>query len=72
MLYIEHCLSILPLFVAICEISLPGLTYGVYLVLFLKPGPTHNKKDHSHKKFQKVEFLLSLEDLDSGVLMVRD
>ena len=40
MLYIEHCLLILPLFVAICEIWLPGLTYGVYMVLFLKPGAT--------------------------------
>ena len=39
-LYIEHCLSILPLFVAICEIWLPGLTYDVYLVLFVKPGAT--------------------------------
>ena len=40
MLYIKHCLLILPLFVAICEICLPGLTYGVYLVLSLKPGAT--------------------------------
>ena len=40
MLYIEHCLLILPLFVAICEIWLPRLTYGVYLVLSLKPGAT--------------------------------
>jgi hypothetical protein len=39
-LYIEHCHLIIPLFVAICEIWLPGLTYGVYLVLFLKPGAT--------------------------------
>ena len=31
---------ILPLFIAICEIWLPELTYGVYLVLFLKPGAT--------------------------------
>jgi hypothetical protein len=30
-----------PLFVAICVIWLPGLTYGVYPVLFLKPGATH-------------------------------
>ena len=37
---------ILSLFVAICEISLPGLTYGVYLVLFLKPGAT-GKGDQS-------------------------
>ena len=36
MLYIEHCLLILPLFVAICGIWLSGLTYGAYLVLFLK------------------------------------
>ena len=43
MLYIEQCLSILPLFVAICEIWLPGLTYGVYLVWFLKPGATIHK-----------------------------
>ena len=42
-LYIEHCLLILPLFVAICEIWLPGLTYGVYLVLFLKSGATRAK-----------------------------
>ena len=34
------CLLILPLFVAICEIWLPGLTYSVYLVLSLKPGAT--------------------------------
>jgi hypothetical protein len=40
-LYIKHCLVILPLFVAISEIWLPGLTYGVYLVLFLKPGVTN-------------------------------
>jgi len=39
-LYNKHCLLILPLFVAICEIWLPRLTYGVYLVLFLKPGAT--------------------------------
>jgi hypothetical protein len=39
-LYIKHCHLILPLFVAICEIWLPRLTYGVYLVLFLKPGAT--------------------------------
>jgi hypothetical protein len=39
-LYIEHCLLILPLFVAIREIWLHRLTYGVYLVLFLKPGVT--------------------------------
>ena len=39
-LYNKYCLLILPLFVAICEIWLPGLTYGVYLVLFLKPGAT--------------------------------
>ena len=36
----KHCLWILPLFIAICEIWLPGLTYGLYLVLFLKPGAT--------------------------------
>ena len=36
----KYCLMILPLFVAICEIWLPGLTYGVYLILFLKPGAT--------------------------------
>jgi hypothetical protein len=40
MLYIEQCHLILPLFVVICEIWLLGLTYGVYLVLFLKPGVT--------------------------------
>ena len=39
-LYNKHCLMILPLFVAIYEIGLTGLTYGVYLVLFLKPGAT--------------------------------
>ena len=39
----KHCFLILPLFVAICDIWLPRLTYGVYLILFLKPGatPTH-------------------------------
>ena len=36
----KHCLLILPLFVSICENWLPGLTYGAYLVLFLKPGAT--------------------------------
>ena len=30
----KYCLLILPLFVAICEIWLPGLTYSVYLVVF--------------------------------------
>ena len=40
MLYSKHCLLILPLFIAICEIWLPRLTYGAYLVLFLKPGAT--------------------------------
>jgi hypothetical protein len=40
MLYIKHCLLILPLFVAICVIWLSRLTYGVYLVLSLKPGAT--------------------------------
>jgi hypothetical protein len=44
MLYIKHCLLILPLFVAICEIWLSGLTYGVYQVLFLKPGATFIQK----------------------------
>jgi hypothetical protein len=39
-LYIKHCHLIIPLFVAICEIWVPGLTYGVYLILFLKPGAT--------------------------------
>jgi hypothetical protein len=39
-LYIKQCLLILPLFVAICVIWLLGLTYGVYLVLSLKPGAT--------------------------------
>jgi hypothetical protein len=39
-LYIKHYHLILSLFVAICEIWLPWLTYGVYLVLFLKPGVT--------------------------------
>ena len=39
-LYIEHCLLILSLFVSICEIWLPELTYGVYLILFLKSGAT--------------------------------
>jgi hypothetical protein len=37
-LFIKHCLLILPLFVAICVIRLSGLTYGMYLVSFLKPG----------------------------------
>jgi hypothetical protein len=32
-LFIKHCLLILPLFIAICVIRLPGLIYGVYLVL---------------------------------------
>ena len=36
----EYCLLILPWFVAVCEIWLPGLTYSVYLVLPLKPGAT--------------------------------
>ena len=40
MLYIKHYLLILPLFVAIREIWLPGLTYGVYLILSLKSGAT--------------------------------
>jgi hypothetical protein len=40
MLYIKHYLLILPLFVAIYVIWLPGLTYGVYAVLFLKSGTT--------------------------------
>ena len=31
---------VLALFVAICEILLPRLTYSVYLVLSLKPGAT--------------------------------
>ena len=39
-LYTKHCLLILPLFVAICEIWLSELTYGMYLVLFLKSGAT--------------------------------
>jgi len=39
-LYIEHCLLVLPLFIAICEIWLLELTYGVYLVLFIKSGAT--------------------------------
>ena len=36
----KYCLLILPWFVAICEIWLPGLTHSVYLVLSLKPGAT--------------------------------
>ena len=39
-LYIEHCLSILPLFVARYEIGFSGLIYDVYLVLSLKSGAT--------------------------------
>jgi hypothetical protein len=39
-LYIKHYHLILPLIVAICEIWLPRLTYGMYLVLLLKPGVT--------------------------------
>ena len=35
---------ILPLFVAICEIGLPGLIYGAYPVLFLKLGATSGIK----------------------------
>jgi hypothetical protein len=54
-LYIKHCHLILPLFVAICEIWLPGLTYGVYLVLFLKRDVTvwvvYNKMNE--KNFQE-------------------
>ena len=36
----KYCLLILPWFVVVCEIWLPGLTYSVCLVLFLKPGAT--------------------------------
>ena len=39
----------LPLFVAICEIWLPGLTYDVYLVLFLKPGATLSGQQHQRE-----------------------
>jgi hypothetical protein len=42
MLYNKHCLLILSLFVAICEVWLPGLTYGVYMVLFLFACRTAN------------------------------
>ena len=41
MLYIKHCLLLLPLFVTICEIWLSRLTYSVYLVLSIKPDATH-------------------------------
>jgi len=44
MLYIKHCLLILPLFEAICEICFPGLIYGVYLVLSLKLDATSEYK----------------------------
>ena len=51
----KHCLMILPLFVAIYEIWLPRLTYGVYLVLFLKPGATTmmlaTVKDPRHRQW---------------------
>ena len=51
-LYIEHCLLILSLFIAICKIWLSGLTYGVYLVLFLKPGATSRElKSMAHLLF---------------------
>ena len=43
-LYISIDYWYYPLFVAICEIWLPGLTYGVYLVLFLKPSATLCRK----------------------------
>ena len=36
----KYCLLVLSLFVAICEIWLPRLTYSVYLVLSLKLGAT--------------------------------
>ena len=36
----KHCLLILPLFIAICEIWLLELTYDVYLILFIKPSAT--------------------------------
>ena len=47
----KHCLMILPLFIAICEIWLSGLTYGAYLVLFLKPDATFI--------FQMIMYILS-------------
>ena len=46
--------------------SLKGLLWNCKFKLF----PKSTKQDHPHKKFQKVEFLLPLEDF--GVLMVRD
>ena len=44
----KHYILILPLFVAICDIWLPRLTYGVYLVLFLKPGATVELSLNTH------------------------
>jgi hypothetical protein len=55
MLYIEHCRLILPLFVAICDIWLSGLTYGgVYLILFLKPDATDSDKKNSVTKLSPM------------------
>ena len=48
----KYCLLILPLFVAICEIWLPGLTYSVYLVLSLKPGATKWYQSNSDYRTQ--------------------
>jgi len=53
MLYIKHCLLILPLFVAIYDIWLPRLTYGAYLVLFLKSGATHKENLLSHLSYKR-------------------
>ena len=54
MLYIKHCLWILPLFVAIYEIWLSRLTYGVYLVLSLKLGATTHYINTSGTNPQRI------------------
>ena len=64
-----HCLLILPLLVAICEIWPLRLTYGVYLVLSLKSDITCKPYLMVWYRHSRSEFLGVLELLASRSIM---
>ena len=67
MLCNKYRLLILPLFVAICEIWLPGLTYSVYLVLSLKPGATGTDPELSQLEVKRAELERELNNMKAAI-----
>jgi hypothetical protein len=74
MIYIKHYVLILPLLIAIREIWLLGLTYGMYLVLFLKPGAIASISEcrSRSKKTQDgtTNKMSSINKLDTMIMVV--